>query len=57
MLPTAWPRALPQESACLQPWATEPGENNRGGHKAEPQGTWALNRTQLNLITQHFTGA
>lgn len=57
MLPTAWPRALPQESACLQPWATEPGENNRDGHKAEPQGTWALKRTQLNLTTHHFTWA
>lgn len=34
MLPTAWPRALPQESACLRHWATEPGEN-----KTWPQST------------------
>lgn len=57
MLPTAWPRALPQESACLQPWATEPDENNRGDHKAEPQGTWVLKSTWLNLTTHHFTRA
>lgn len=48
-------RRLSRRNLCAgRPWATEPGENNRGGHEAEPQGTWAL---KLNLITHHFTRA
>lgn len=53
MFPTARLQALPQESAGLQHWATELGENNGGGHKAEPQGTWPLKRTLLNIPTRH----
>lgn len=54
MFPTAWPQALRQESARLQHWATELDENDGGGHKAEPWGTWALKRTLLNFPTSSF---
>lgn len=52
MFPTVWLQVLPQEPARLWHWATELGEKDGGGHKAEPQ---ALKRTLLKIPTHCFT--
>lgn len=52
MFPAVWLRVLPHEPACLWHWATEVGEKDGGGHKAEPQ---ALKRTLLKIPTHCFT--